>query len=245
MDGGVSPMGRAPSGHQPSRNQGCRRRRFGDHQDPIQGSKSPRRMPLATCACNQNMVTNISQSAEAVERQHGGTATLAQSVPVKETHAGAVVWEGVVHIFDVTGHPKAIRGPRLVISDRGERQTAVLCGTTPRTGDRAGRGGTGRDRGGATGQTMITLSYLLGVLAAIGVIISGVYSYKAAGTEPQAAWDFDPQLRPKNFQQHAFGMVNALERAMFISGSHGKKAAFWGMASGVLGLLAAICAWLS
>ena len=29
----------------------------------------------------------------AVESQHGGTATLAQSVPVKETHAGAVVWE--------------------------------------------------------------------------------------------------------------------------------------------------------
>jgi hypothetical protein len=88
--------------------------------------------------------------------------------------------------------------------------------------------GPGRDRGGATGQTMITLSYLLGVLAAIGVIISGVYSYKAAGTEPQAAWDFDPQLRPKNFQQHAFGMVNALERAMFISGSHGKKGGLLG-----------------
>jgi hypothetical protein len=68
----------------------------------------------------------------------------------------------------------------------------------------------------------------LGVLAAIGVIISGVYSYKAAGTEPQAAWDFDPQLRPKNFQQHAFGMVNALERAMFISGSHGKKGGLLG-----------------
>jgi hypothetical protein len=45
----------------------------------------------------------------AVESQHGGTATLAQSVPVKETHAGAVVWEGVVHVFDLTGHPTASR----------------------------------------------------------------------------------------------------------------------------------------
>jgi hypothetical protein len=49
------------------------------------------------------------QLREAVESQHGGTATLAQSVPVKETHAGAVVWEGVVHVFDLKGHPTASR----------------------------------------------------------------------------------------------------------------------------------------
>ena len=45
----------------------------------------------------------------AVESQHGGTATLAQSVPVKETHAGAVAWEGIVHVFDLKGHPTASR----------------------------------------------------------------------------------------------------------------------------------------
>lgn len=49
------------------------------------------------------------QLLEAVESQHGGTATLAQSVPVKETHAGAIVWEGVVHVFDLEGHPTASR----------------------------------------------------------------------------------------------------------------------------------------
>ena len=46
---------------------------------------------------------------QAVESQHGGAATLAQSVPIKETHAGAVVWEGVVHVFDLVGHPTASR----------------------------------------------------------------------------------------------------------------------------------------
>jgi len=46
---------------------------------------------------------------QAVETQHGGTATLAQSVPVKETHAGTVVWEGIVHVFDLKGHPTASR----------------------------------------------------------------------------------------------------------------------------------------
>jgi hypothetical protein len=49
------------------------------------------------------------QLKEAVERMHGGTATLAQSVPVRETFQGQVVWEGVVHVFDLTGHPTATR----------------------------------------------------------------------------------------------------------------------------------------
>lgn len=50
-----------------------------------------------------------SQLKQAVESQHGGTATLAQSVPVKETFQGKTVWEGVVHVFDLAGHPKAAR----------------------------------------------------------------------------------------------------------------------------------------
>jgi hypothetical protein len=49
------------------------------------------------------------QLRETVERMHGGTATLAQSVPVKETFVGATVWEGVVHVFDLAGNPNATR----------------------------------------------------------------------------------------------------------------------------------------
>jgi hypothetical protein len=45
----------------------------------------------------------------ALEAQHGGTATLAQSVPVRETFKGEPVWEGVVHVFDLADHPKATR----------------------------------------------------------------------------------------------------------------------------------------
>src|ERR1700738_1150101 len=45
----------------------------------------------------------------AIERMHGCTAILAQSVPVKETFDGSTVWEGVVHVFDLAGHPKATR----------------------------------------------------------------------------------------------------------------------------------------
>jgi hypothetical protein len=52
-----------------------------------------------------------SELKTAVESMHGGTATLAQSVPVRETFDGKPVWEGVVHVFDltVTGHPSATR----------------------------------------------------------------------------------------------------------------------------------------
>lgn len=45
----------------------------------------------------------------AVERQHDCKARLVQSVPVKETHGSETVWEGVVHVFDLTGHPTASR----------------------------------------------------------------------------------------------------------------------------------------
>ncbi|HEY1798331.1 MAG TPA: hypothetical protein VGG57_19615 [Stellaceae bacterium] len=40
---------------------------------------------------------------------HGGTATLAQSVPVVEAFEGNTVWEGVVHVFDLADNPKATR----------------------------------------------------------------------------------------------------------------------------------------
>ena len=55
------------------------------------------------------MEDNSNELQTAIESQHGGTATLAQSVPVKETHGGAVVWEGVVHVFNLKGHPTASR----------------------------------------------------------------------------------------------------------------------------------------
>ena len=51
----------------------------------------------------------IDQLKRAVESQHGGTATLVQSVPVNERHDGKPVWQGVVHVFDLAGHPKAKR----------------------------------------------------------------------------------------------------------------------------------------
>jgi hypothetical protein len=49
------------------------------------------------------------QLKQAIECQHGGTATFAQSVPVRENQHGLPAWEGVVHVFDLAGHAKATR----------------------------------------------------------------------------------------------------------------------------------------
>lgn len=43
----------------------------------------------------------------AIESKHGCRAGLADSVFVKLTFAGSTFWEGVVHVFDLAGHPKA------------------------------------------------------------------------------------------------------------------------------------------
>jgi hypothetical protein len=55
------------------------------------------------------MVVDISELVAAVERLHTCKATLAQSVPVTERHGRAVVWQGVVHVFDLQGHLTATR----------------------------------------------------------------------------------------------------------------------------------------
>jgi hypothetical protein len=55
------------------------------------------------------MTEDADQLQAAVERLHSGTATLAQTVPILETFEGKIVWEGVVHVFDLAGHPKATR----------------------------------------------------------------------------------------------------------------------------------------
>src|SRR6476660_5489509 len=51
----------------------------------------------------------LSELRDSIESQHGGTATFVQSVPVDGRHHGKPVWQGVVHVFDLSGHPKATR----------------------------------------------------------------------------------------------------------------------------------------
>jgi hypothetical protein len=49
------------------------------------------------------------QLKRAFEGLHRCAARLVESVPVAETQNGETMWEGVVHVFELTGHPAASR----------------------------------------------------------------------------------------------------------------------------------------
>jgi len=55
------------------------------------------------------LMVKTNQLKQAIEGQHGGTATFIQYVPVKETTDGKTVWEGTVHIFALAGNRLARR----------------------------------------------------------------------------------------------------------------------------------------
>lgn len=56
---------------------------------------------------NKYMKENIEQLKQVVEQQHNCVAQFVESVAVKETFQGQTVWEGIVYIFDLTGHSLA------------------------------------------------------------------------------------------------------------------------------------------
>jgi hypothetical protein len=49
---------------------------------------------------------DLNQLASVIHLLHGGHATHRESVPIKETWQGKTVWEGIVEVFDLEGHPK-------------------------------------------------------------------------------------------------------------------------------------------
>jgi hypothetical protein len=54
-------------------------------------------------------VTNLDQLRKVIRKLHGVTAEHVESVPVVEVFRGQTVWDGVVEVFDLVGHPTAGR----------------------------------------------------------------------------------------------------------------------------------------
>ena len=52
-------------------------------------------------------MTHIQELREVIRHLHGAKATHLESVPVKESFEGQTVWDGVVEVFRLKGHPKA------------------------------------------------------------------------------------------------------------------------------------------
>jgi hypothetical protein len=51
-------------------------------------------------------MTHIDDLKAIIHKLHGAEATHRESVPVKEVFAGQTVWDGIVEVFDLRGHPK-------------------------------------------------------------------------------------------------------------------------------------------
>ena len=54
-------------------------------------------------------MTHIEELRDVIRKLHGAKATYVESVPVKEVFQGQTVWDGVVEVFDLKGHPKTHR----------------------------------------------------------------------------------------------------------------------------------------
>jgi hypothetical protein len=54
-------------------------------------------------------VTHIENLKTVIRTLHRAEARHVSSVPVKEVFKGEMVWEGIVEVFDLIGHPKASR----------------------------------------------------------------------------------------------------------------------------------------
>jgi hypothetical protein len=54
-------------------------------------------------------MTYIQELQDVIRRLHGVDAKHLESVPVKEVFQGRTVWDGIVEVFELRGHPKASR----------------------------------------------------------------------------------------------------------------------------------------
>ena len=54
-------------------------------------------------------MTNIEELRDVIQKLHSVEAKHIESVPIKEMHQGKTVWNGVVEVFELIGHPKATR----------------------------------------------------------------------------------------------------------------------------------------
>jgi hypothetical protein len=55
------------------------------------------------------IVTYIQELQDVIRKLHGVESEHVESVPVKEMFRGTMIWDGVVEVFNLKGHPIAAR----------------------------------------------------------------------------------------------------------------------------------------
>lgn len=74
------------------------------------------------------MSERIEAIRRAVEVMHECEAVHVSSVPVRETFNGAVVWEGVVETFDISGCPDARRCYAWQVPEKNDQDPGTFVG---------------------------------------------------------------------------------------------------------------------
>ena len=77
------------------------------------------------------MSEQIENIQKAVERHAGCRADACESNPVTEGYLDQIVWEGVVEVFDLDGHPKAKRAYGWQFWEGKNAQYTVVLGIPP------------------------------------------------------------------------------------------------------------------
>jgi hypothetical protein len=68
---------------------------------------------------------------KALKQAHDVETAHVKSVPIRETFKGETVWEGIVEVFDVKGHPHVRRAYGWQYEENGELQYATVPGVVP------------------------------------------------------------------------------------------------------------------
>ena len=77
-------------------------------------------------------VITIAALAAAIRELHGGNASWIGSVPVTETFQGHTVWDGIVQVYSIQGHPSATRCYAWsYITDDGKRHVIAVLHEGP------------------------------------------------------------------------------------------------------------------
>lgn len=78
------------------------------------------------------------QLKQAVESQHGGTATYVRSVPIHQSQNGKTIWNGAVQVYDLAGSPSGATQAYAWSSglEDGSRQFITVLQAGPVTGPR-------------------------------------------------------------------------------------------------------------
>jgi hypothetical protein len=88
----------------------------------------------------------------------------------------------------------------------------------------------------------MTMTDIVSLLAAVSGFVATFYWYRASKVPVKAAWDYDSTLKPKNMIEDAWGLANALERALMIASDKNTTAALWTAISVGLSALATMLA---